>query len=314
MEEERCPICLDPFSSNNTVTSVTIVTPCKHPFHMGCLQSIVRPRCPLCQKDISVFLQEECGVTSKMMGQRHDEETARIMTDQMDMLFEMIVDENEEEISVLNQMIDNWGNWFRAFYSIIIDRVYDARNYYSHISMAREGKGLFVFTYDVEDICGILHDPWYPSRASWMWAYSSNYDLCYYHMQQQQTCGMLSNLMNVYYRFQFRNQAHGLVTQVAQAPNTDFGIMIIIKDGNDNIHIKTRLMSIDEERNHQGNDDDEYIAGHHPQMRVAHRDIVYSLVTAQSHRTSHFLTSPNPDYKWARQYWRRMKKRMKTCF
>lgn len=312
MKEERCPICLESLSVR------IAITPCKHPFHVECIQNLVRPKCPLCQHDISKFLQDKCGVTEDTMKQRYDEDTARISVESLNMFLLMDNENNNNTIgsTVLTQMVENWGNWFHAFYSVIIDRVYDARAHFSEISMARSGEGFFVFVYNIEDVYGIIHDPWYPSRGSWVWGCNPNYDVCYERISdaRQQGRGMLTNLMNVYYRCLFRKEAHSLVGHSTRASGTDFGVMIVVKDSDGNNHIKTRLLSTNEERNNLLSpqaDADNYVAGNNAHMRIDHNDIICSLVTAQSHRSGHNRFSPNPDYTWAHNYLKRMKKRMR---
>jgi hypothetical protein len=82
MIAENCSICMD----NDDPDSRILLTPCGYGFHSMCLKSLIRPKCPLCNKNIMIFLVKN--------GVAKDDILKKIISDDYRIVHEGFVREN----------------------------------------------------------------------------------------------------------------------------------------------------------------------------------------------------------------------------
>ena len=263
-----CPICQDDDDLPLTTT------PCGHSFHKDCLKGITRPKCPLCQQNLKQFLVDTCGLSNR-------EIRRRISADEDRIVHESLQHQNMEYLTdemclfmMQQEMQNNWDNWMTVFLDVIIDRIIDARQYFSNISANRKGNGFFRYFYSQDDIEDILLNSYTRSKGQW-WKPS------------RRDRRILDPLLIT--------ASDETMARVNKSVQTDFGVLIIIQNPAGRQFATTCVLTT----NVPGD-------GDHAACRVAHQDVQFSLTRSVSCRHSgHSPYDSNPEYVWSRSVWKR---------
>ena len=277
----ECVICCE-------TGEASVATPCGHHYHKSCISNITRPRCPLCQADITEFLVNECGVDKETLTERQAQDDDRILHQSLHSCPVEELSVQEALFMVRMEIRNNFEDWFFVFRDILLDRIFDARQYFLRISQDRGGRGLFTFWFDEEEILDLVSDPKHRSAAVWMTPSKMKRD--------NPDLGEI---------------AQSVVGRVKDAVKTDFGVLIGVVT-NEELKVATRVLSVDESRiqtfisNSIGGG---YVSGVRP-MRVSYRDLICSLTKGNTcRRNGHSPTEHNPEYVWARKVWKRIERR-----
>ena len=276
-----CTICGD--EDANTIT-----TPCGHNFHRTCIQQVVRPKCPMCQADLTAFLVKQCGVTTQTLAIRKQEDDDRILHDS---LYSCPVEDlsiEEAVFMVKQEMKNDFKNWFFVFRDVLFDRIFDARDYFLQISLSRKGRGVFTFWFDESELTLFVANPKHRSTAVWLTPgkiRKSNKDLATF--------------------------AQHVVRHVQEDTSTNFGVLLIVTVNGDSA-VSQRVFSVDSDRVQRFISETQgggYISGISP-MRVSYRDLLCSLTKGHTCRScGHSPREHNPEYVWARKVWKRIQRR-----
>ena len=271
LERMSCSICKED-TGNKVVTG-----PCSHTFHKECLWEIDEPVCPTCGVDISHLMFDQSQLYNLVLSSSREEGD----------VFDV-----EECMSLVSMHLRcNLENWFQVFTNVIVDRVYDAREYFCRISSARQGEGLFCYTFKPRDFWEFVDDPSCKSRAVWC------------NKDQFEGKG------------EFGETAKTTIGIVQSAPQTDFGILVaVLADDTPRNQInnarafQARVLSTDEERRKPVDSDSGYIAGVVP-LRISQKDVISSFAKCQDCRErGHCPNEPNPEHTWARKLYKRLPK------
>lgn len=266
---QLCPICQENDDGNGDL----LTTPCGHSFHKDCLKGLTRPKCPLCKESLNQFLVKRCGLTVGEIRRRISDDEDRIIHESLQSQdMENLTD--EMCIFMLYQeMRHNWNNWMVVFMDVIIDRIIDARRYFANISSHRGGRGLFRYFYCPYDIEDILLNSYTRSKARW-WRPS------------RRDRNIIDPLLI--------QASDEVLEKVKNAPQTDFGILIIIESPNRRQFATSCVLTTN------------VTEPDATACRVAHSDVQFSLTRSVSCRHSgHSPYDSNPEYIWARNVWKR---------
>lgn len=220
MTLNTCSICI-----NDENDTELINTPCSHLFHLECLKNLTRPKCPLCNKDIKLFMIEN-GVSKKIIAERISADNLRINYDTLKvenywkkhdvmMLFLM---------SSLAKQI-NKDKWLEVYSNIIYDIIGNVgRSFltYSNANYDADCQGLFLVHIDVSTFLQIILDNYSSGIIQWR-------DISEFKMYPK-----------------FVSKANMLYKQVKKDYENSFGVMIAFEDDSTNkLYMTTKVLTVE---------------------------------------------------------------------
>jgi hypothetical protein len=271
-----------------------ISTPCAHLFHLACLKELVKAQCPLCRGDIRAFLLQH-GLTDEELRARSNDEEMRICYEEMRNVEPSEMNPAELATLCMEAVKQHPDEWACVYRDLLLDRVSNAARFFARISHAKHQRepGVFVYSLSVREFIDMAIGQ-KDAACAWM---------------------PLSQLPDT-----IQQTARGLCNRIQQKTSTDFGVLIPIRNDADThtsskhaLHAMVAVLSTDPrtvaERTARMQGGGGYVSGVR-HSRIAHRDVLVSLLRCHPCRCSGAsVGAPNPEYKWAKQYWGRMQRR-----
>lgn len=282
----NCSICLETINETSK-----IILPCEHLFHKDCVVNLIRPFCPLCKIDISEFIQSEFGVSQNEIENKTNEDDFRIYCEHLGTLHNNELSDEDLFKIILNAK-NNSTDWHFIYRDIIIDRISNAEHLFSKISCQKHQKepGIFISMNNVNEFIANVIAEVDDSNIGWI----PLYDLIESPNKE------------------FFNIAKSLTERI-ENKETDYGVLILLEDDDGKMFTCPKLMSTDEnkkkmmkQRAYGGG----YTSGL-TTIRPSRNDILNSMKRCVTCRCSGHVesSSKNPEYRWAKNYLKRMNKK-----
>jgi len=278
---DACAICQED-------EGAMVRTPCQHVYHLDCLKEIVRPHCPSCRADIRAFLISS-GLTASEIDRRVTDDGMRICYEEMKEVEPADIN-SADFVRLCVVGIQQESTWVSVYRDVLLDQISNASRLFSQISFLKHQRepGVFLYMIDAVEYARAQHSGGGNGggiRRSW---------------------GPMSTFAEM--GGGIGDAARGLCGRVAN-PAKDFGVVALYTHPDGEMSATARLMSTDPAVNAThvrrcvGGG---YISGVR-KSRIAHRDILVSLLKCRSCRCSGVaINDPNPEYKFAKDYLKKM--------